>query len=197
MPLPTLGDLSWVPALERPELLAASTYAALVAWAASEPMVATDIAVAAIDATLADTAAFVAAYRVPMTASVNCVVIQGRRGEAEPIAAAAIRADMRADVNVVVKRLLDARKCSFMGLDEAVARSAMEYGGITPIGVPDGWRVLVDASVSHLAAVVIGSGIRGSKLLLPGALLSSYPGAEVIDGLAYPGLRPSMPPGSP
>ena len=185
MPLPTLGDLTWLPALEHPALLAPATHAALVAWAAAEPAVATEVGVAAIDATLADTAAFVAAYHVPMTASVNCVVIQGRRGETERIAAAAIRADMRADVNGVVKRLLDARKCSFMSLDEAVARSAMEYGGITPVGLPDGWRVLVDEQVGQLPAVVIGSGIRGSKLVLPGELLARYPGAEVIEGLAY------------
>jgi len=185
MPLPTLGALTWVAALEHPELLAPATHAALVAWAATEPLVTESVAVAAIDATLADTAAFVAAYDVPMTASVNCVVIQGRRGETERIAAAAIRADMRADVNGVVKRLLDARKCSFMGLDEAVARSAMEYGGITPVGLPGGWRVLVDERVRHLPAVVIGSGIRASKLLLPGELLASYPGAEVIEGLAF------------
>ena len=185
MSLPSLGSLTWVAALDHPELLAPGTFAALTAWAATEPLVAESIAVAAIDATLADTAAFVAAYHVPMTASVNCVVIQGRRGETERIAAAAIRADMRADVNGVVKRLLDARKCSFMGLDEAVARSAMEYGGITPVGLPDGWRVLVDEHVRHLPAVVIGSGIRGSKLLLPGELLARYPGAEVIDGLAF------------
>ena len=185
MPLPTLGALTWVAALEHPELLAPATHAALAAWAATEPLVTESVAVAAIDATLADTAAFVAAYDVPMTASVNCVVIQGRRGETERIAAAAIRADMRADVNGVVKRLLDARKCSFMGLDEAVARSAMEYGGITPVGLPGGWRVLVDERVRHLPAVVIGSGIRASKLLLPGELLASYPGAEVIEGLAF------------
>ncbi len=92
---------------------------------------------------------------------------------------------MRADVNGVVKRLLDARKCSFMSLDEAVARSAMEYGGITPIGLPGGWRVMVDAGVRDIEVAVIGSGIRGSKLLLPGALLARYPGAEVIEGLAY------------
>lgn len=185
MSLPTLGDLTWLPALEHPELLAPATHAALVAWSATEPMVVGSVAVAPIDATLADTAAFVAAYHVPMTASVNCVVIQGRRGEAERIAAAAIRADMRADVNGVVKRLLDARKCSFMSLDDAVARSAMEYGGITPVGLPGDWRVLIDEQVRHLPAVVIGSGIRASKLLLPGELLARYPGSEAIEGLAF------------
>jgi hypothetical protein len=32
--------------------------------------------------------------------------------------------------------------------------------------------------------VVIGSGVRDSKLVLPGKLLASLPGARTIDGLA-------------
>jgi prolyl-tRNA editing enzyme YbaK/EbsC (Cys-tRNA(Pro) deacylase) len=32
--------------------------------------------------------------------------------------------------------------------------------------------------------VVIGSGVRRSKILLPGAVLARLPGAEVVDGLA-------------
>lgn len=32
--------------------------------------------------------------------------------------------------------------------------------------------------------MLIGSGIRGSKLILPGALLAQLPGAEVVAGLA-------------
>jgi hypothetical protein len=35
-------------------------------------------------------------------------------------------------------------------------------------------------------AVVIGSGLRASKLALPGALLAALPGAEVVEGLARP-----------
>jgi prolyl-tRNA editing enzyme YbaK/EbsC (Cys-tRNA(Pro) deacylase) len=62
----------------------------------------------------------------------------------------------------------------------------MEYGGITPVGLPDGWPVLVDAAVMEQQLVVIGSGVRHSKLVLPSALLATLPGAEVIDGLARP-----------
>jgi hypothetical protein len=36
--------------------------------------------------------------------------------------------------------------------------------------------------------VVIGSGIRGSKLAIPGALLAGLPTAEVLDGLGQPVL---------
>jgi prolyl-tRNA editing enzyme YbaK/EbsC (Cys-tRNA(Pro) deacylase) len=44
--------------------------------------------------------------------------------------------------------------------------------------------VLVDAAVAAAPAVVIGSGIRGSKLALPGELAVRLPGAELVEGLA-------------
>jgi prolyl-tRNA editing enzyme YbaK/EbsC (Cys-tRNA(Pro) deacylase) len=62
----------------------------------------------------------------------------------------------------------------------------MEYGGITPLGLPDGWPVLVDAAVVAAGDVVIGSGVRRSKLVLPGAALLDVPGAELLDDLARP-----------
>jgi prolyl-tRNA editing enzyme YbaK/EbsC (Cys-tRNA(Pro) deacylase) len=57
----------------------------------------------------------------------------------------------------------------------------MEYGGITPIGLPDGWPVLVDAAVVAAGPVVIGGGVRGSKLELPGEALADLPGAVVLE----------------
>ena len=44
--------------------------------------------------------------------------------------------------------------------------------------------MLIDGAVVRQPNVIIGSGIRGSKLRLPGALLARLPGAEVIEGLA-------------
>ena len=92
----------------------------------------------------------------------------------------------RADVNNLVKRTLDVRKCSFQSMDRAVEETGMEYGGITPVGLPEDWRLLVDAACLDAEVVVVGSGVRRSKLLLPGRLLAELPGAEVVDGL---GLR--------
>jgi prolyl-tRNA editing enzyme YbaK/EbsC (Cys-tRNA(Pro) deacylase) len=60
----------------------------------------------------------------------------------------------------------------------------MEYGGITPIGLPAGWPILVDSRVAQTSYVIIGSGVRRSKILLPGAALAALPGAQVVDGLA-------------
>jgi len=85
-----------------------------------------------------------------------------------------------------VRRRLDVRKVSFAAMDEAMSQTGMEYGGITPVGLPDGWPIMIDAAVAVAGPVVIGSGIRGSKLVLDGAALAELPGAVVIEGLAAP-----------
>jgi prolyl-tRNA editing enzyme YbaK/EbsC (Cys-tRNA(Pro) deacylase) len=172
-------NLDLGPALERPELLADPVRAALQGWKRGG-----DVRVAPIDPDLADTAAFCAAYDVALAQSANCVVVAGKRGGEIRYAACMVLATTRADVNGVVRRHLDARKASFAPMDEAVALTGMEYGGITPIGLPEGWPVLVDAAVVAAGPVVIGSGIRGSKLELPGEALADLPGAVVLDGLA-------------
>ena len=177
--LPRLGALTSLPALGHPELLAPPVQAALAAWAHGP-----ELAVVEIDPSLADTAAMSRAYDLGLETGANCVVVGGKREGRERVAACLVRADTRADVNAVVKRALDVRKCSFLPTDRAVTESGMEYGGITPLGLPPAWRLLVDARVLDIEVAVIGSGIRRSKLLLPGRLAGLLPGAEVIEGLA-------------
>jgi prolyl-tRNA editing enzyme YbaK/EbsC (Cys-tRNA(Pro) deacylase) len=118
--------------------------------------------------------------------SANCVVVSGRRDGVERVAACLVLATTRADVNGVVRRLLDVRKASFLPMDRAVGETGMAYGGITPVGLPAGWRLLVDAAVAGVPAAVIGSGVRHSKLVLPGRRLADLPGAQVVPGLGVP-----------
>ena len=174
----TLGRLAPVPALDRPDLLAVPVVDALRGWAHAP-----EVGVVEIDPDLADTAAMSEAYDVPMEASANCVVVSGKRAGDERLAACLVRADTRADVNNLVKRTLDVRKASFHPMDRAVEETGMEYGGITPLGLPADWRLLVDAAVPDIDVAVVGSGVRRSKLVLPGRLLAELPGAEVVDGL--------------
>src|SRR4051812_24558413 len=115
-------DLDTVPALDRPDLLAEPVRAAITGWEHAG-----DVRVFEIDPDLADTAALCEATGLPMEASVNCVVVAGSRAGDERVAACLVRADTRADVNNVVRRLLDVRKASFLPMDRAVAESAMEY----------------------------------------------------------------------
>ncbi len=178
MSTPSLGTLDWLSARDHPDLLAGPVSAGL---RQASPAVAATTYVAAIDAELADTAAFCAAYQVPLETSANCVVVAGRRGETTRFAACLVLASMRADVNRTVRKRLDVRKISFAPMAEAVARTGMEYGGITPVGLPADWPVLVDRQVTDQPWVVIGSGLRGSKIALPGAAVAALRGAEVLD----------------
>jgi hypothetical protein len=150
---PTLGTLPLEP--YGPELVAAPVAALLAA--------ATDVAemafVAEIDPALADTQALNGAFALDADLGANCVVVIGRR------------------------RTLDVRKCSFAPQDWAVAQTGMEHGGITPVGLPSGWPILVDRAVTEQEWIVVGRGLRRSKLVLPGAALAALPGAQVLDGL--------------
>jgi prolyl-tRNA editing enzyme YbaK/EbsC (Cys-tRNA(Pro) deacylase) len=171
------GSLDWKPATD--ELVAAPVAEALAIFPRAG-----EVRAAPIDAELADTAQFCEKYGVLLEDSANCVVIAGRRGADVSYAACVILATTRADVNGVVRRRLGAKKASFAAMSDAVELSGMEYGGITPIGVPAGWPILIDAAVLKRDVVVIGSGLRRSKVALPSEALADLPGAEVIDGLA-------------
>ena len=141
---------------------------------------------AEIDPALADTEAFCAAYGIEPAASANCVVVAGKRGEDVRFAACLVLATTRADVNGVVRRRLDVRKASFAPFGQTVEATGMEHGGITPVGLPSSWPVLVDAAVLAADQVVLGSGLRRSKLVLPGASVADLPGVEVLTGLGQP-----------
>ena len=166
------GNLTWLPAADDPELLAPPVAEALGLVPGAR--------VAAIDAGLADTAAFCDAYDVAPEASANCVVVEGRRGEVTTFAAVMVLATDRADINRTVRKQLGVRKISFADQAKAEALTGMQQGGITPVGLPAGWPVLVDERVAAAGLVVIGAGVRGAKLLLDGADLAKLPGAEVI-----------------
>ena len=165
-----LGKLTFVPASEATELVAEPV----------RPHLQNGLWVSAIDPELADTAAFCEHYDIGLDISANCVVVEARRAERTWHAACVVLATTRADVNGVVRKHLGARKISFASMDTAVSLTGMEYGGITPVGLPADWPILIDENVVDQARVVVGSGVRGSKLLVDTEVLASLPNAEVL-----------------
>lgn len=182
MSLFSLGALAAVPASTRTDLLAPSTRATLEAAELLDA-----VGVVEIDPAVSDTAVTQKVFGLSMDTLANCVIVGGKREGTERIAACLVLATGRADVNNVVKRSLDVRKASFLPVERAVELSGMEYGGITPIGLPEDWPILIDRRVVDTEIVIIGSGVRRSKILLPGQLLSRLAGARVVDNL---GLGP-------
>jgi prolyl-tRNA editing enzyme YbaK/EbsC (Cys-tRNA(Pro) deacylase) len=162
------------PATERRELLPPPVAAAVTA-----EMILVDT-----DPAKADTADFVAAYGPELLElSANCVVVAGKRGQDVTLAACLVLSTTRVDVNGTVRRHLGVRKASFAAMDLAVGESGMEYGGITPVGLPAHWPLLIDAAVVDTPYVVVGSGARRGKLIVPGKTLAALPGAVVLSGL--------------
>jgi prolyl-tRNA editing enzyme YbaK/EbsC (Cys-tRNA(Pro) deacylase) len=141
------------------------------------------VGVVEIDPAVSDTAATQETFGLSLDTLANCVIVGGKREGVERIAACLVLATGRADVNNIVKRTLDVRKASFLPVERVVELTCMEYGGITPIGLPDNWPILVDRRVVDAELVVIGSGLRRSKILIPGHLFSRLVGVQVIDGL--------------
>jgi prolyl-tRNA editing enzyme YbaK/EbsC (Cys-tRNA(Pro) deacylase) len=174
---PTLGTLPLSP--YRPDVVAPPVAAML----ASSADLAEQAYVADIDPALADTQALNETFGLDADLGANCVVVMGRRGADERPAACVVLSSTRADVNGLVRRTLDVRKCSFAPQDWAVAETGMEHGGITPVGLPVAWPILVDRAVTEQAWIVVGSGLRRSKLVLPGEALGRLPGVQVLDGL--------------
>ncbi|MEU3661198.1 YbaK/EbsC family protein [Streptomyces sp. NPDC032940] len=173
---------SATPAPDCLDELTAPVADAVRTWRGSVP--AEQIVYVDTDPQWADTAVFVEHYgRDLLERSANCVVVTGKRGGETTLAACVVLSTTRVDVNGAVRRQLGARKASFAPMDTATGASGMEYGGITPVGLPADWPVLVDSAVVDLPYVLVGSGRRRGKLLVPGKALAELPGAVVLDGL--------------
>ncbi|MEU9994506.1 YbaK/EbsC family protein [Streptomyces sp. NPDC050848] len=178
-----IGDFdNAVPARDCLDQLTEPVAAAVRAWQGTVP--ADQLLYVDTDPEIADTAAFVAHHGADLLdASANCVIVAGKRGEETTLAACVVRSATRVDVNGVVRRHLGSRKARFADMETATGRSGMEYGGITPIGLPADWPLLVDATVIDTPWVLIGSGRRRGKLIVPGKAFAELPGAVVLEGL--------------
>jgi prolyl-tRNA editing enzyme YbaK/EbsC (Cys-tRNA(Pro) deacylase) len=135
------------------------------------------------DPALADTAAFCQAYGYAPEDSANTIVVLGK-SDPPRYAACVVLATTRLDVNRVVRSRLGVRKASFADADQTRARTGMEIGGVTAIGLPADLPVWVDARVMQRPRIVLGGGSRSCKVVGPPTLLTAQPGVEVVEGLA-------------
>lgn len=168
------GNLDFALVADKPELLAEPVKQAI------EKLSLKGVQVAEIDPNLSDTAAFCEHYRVALSVSANCVIVEAKRGDRVWYGACMIPADQHIDVNNLVRRYLGARKISFAPMDRATSMTNMEFGGITPIGLPADWPILVESQLGTADWLILGSGLRKSKLLVKGSLLAQLPGAVIM-----------------
>ncbi|MBW3093159.1 hypothetical protein KIH79_09560 [Bifidobacterium sp. 82T10] len=127
-------------------------------------------------------------YGIPFEQTGNVVVVHTHKTRKAPpqFAAAFVTADTRADLNGVVKRTLEVSKVSFAPIADAVDATGMESGGMSPIGLPESWPLLVDQHILSIPKLYLGSGIRPSKLVVDGSIFDDIPGVTFVAGLGHP-----------
>ncbi|MCX4450408.1 hypothetical protein EAO73_28540 [Streptomyces sp. col6] len=170
------------PAVDRQDLLTAPVAEAVrTGWGGITP---DQVLHVDTDPEIADTAVFVAHHGADLLErSANCVVLSGKRAGEVTLGACVVLSHSRVDVNGVARKHLGLRKARFASMDTAVGETGMEYGGITPVGLPASWPLLIDSAVVDEEWVLIGSGSRRGKLIVTGKALAALPGAVVLEGL--------------
>ncbi len=114
----------------------------------------------------------------------NCVIVKGKRGEARMTAAIILPVGYRADLNGIVCEKLGAKKVSMAPLEEVLQETGMEYGSITPVGLPLTYKILIDCRIMQKDKIIVGGGKQISKLLVPTTFLRSLPNVEVVENLS-------------
>jgi prolyl-tRNA editing enzyme YbaK/EbsC (Cys-tRNA(Pro) deacylase) len=146
------------------------------------------------DPTLADTAAFCAAYGFSPEDAANTIIVAGK---ADPprYAACVVLATHRLDVNHAVRDRLGTRRASFASPEETRDLTGQQIGGVTAFGLPEGLPIWVDAAVMERSRIALGGGSRSWKVLAPPSILLTLANAEVVEGLARP--APAVEEGTP
>lgn len=125
-------------------------------------------------------------YDVGLEDGANCIVVKGKRGEERMMAAILVPVGYRADLNGLVCEKLSAKKVSMAPLEDVIQETGMEYGSITPVGLPQSWKILIDSRLMDKEKIIVGGGKQISKLLVTTDFLKSLPNVEVVEGLANP-----------
>ncbi len=137
------------------------------------------------DPELADTARYCEHYGVPLENSANAILVRSKTGEGRFVLCVLL-ATHRLNTNHTVRKKLGARKVSFASAEETRERTNMEIGGVTPLCLPAGLPIWIDAEVMQRPYVVLGGGNRSCKIKVDPRILLQQPDAEVVADLAKP-----------
>ncbi len=175
-------SLNFSPVLDRPDLVPSSLYQAVKSW--SGPHNPAEFLVAEIDPEYAGGTELCAKYGVDPRMGANCLVVEGTRSNISTLAVCLVPVGYRFDMSGVVRKRINARQVSVASLDFVISKTKMEYGSITPIGLPKEWVIFIDPLVFQFDRIIIGGGLKKSKLSVPSKALLSLPNAEILEGLA-------------
>ena len=176
-----MTTLIFQPVLDHPDLVAPSVLKAVQNWGGKTAP--EEIKVAEIDPALCGGNDLFAHYNLDPLEGANCLVVEAKRGESKTLCACLAPVGYKMDLGGVLRKHVNARIVSMAPLDLVLQATQMEHGSVTPVGLPLDWRIFIDSHLKNSPRLIVGGGLKKSKLQLPLEALLELPQAEMLEGL--------------
>ena len=157
-----IGNLDFFPVIDKKEMVPDTIYNAVYNWSGVCPK--DSFWVANINPNYAGGQELCEHYMIDPKIGANCLVVEGKRNSTTTYAVCLVPVGYRYNMSSVIRKAMNARQVSVAPLDMVLEKSKMEYGSITPIGLPEDWTLYIDPLVLKNERIIIGGGYVSSKL---------------------------------
>ncbi|WP_029759298.1 MULTISPECIES: YbaK/EbsC family protein [Fusobacterium] len=123
-------------------------------------------------------------YDVPLEIELNCIIVEGKRKDEIIYSAVVVPYGKKLNTGSPMKKLLNVSKISFAPLEYVLNETKMEFGSVTPIGLPTEWYILVDEAVFNQDKVIIGGGYVKSKICVPSDIFKELPNVIISNEIS-------------
>lgn len=176
-----MAHLDFTPVLDQPELVASPVFDFVKNWQGqTDPR---NIEVAEINPDLCGGEDLCQHYDIDPLTGANCLIVEAKRRNEKSYCACLAPVGFKMDLGGLVRRHLGARVVSMAPLDVVLSATQMEHGSVTPIGLPQDWKILLDASFANHPLLIVGGGLKKSKLRISFAAMMEIPNLSVLEGL--------------
>lgn len=174
-----IGNLEFKPIVNSKELVSKCIYDFISNYNDNEKFL-----VAEIDPNYADGNRLCEKYNIDKKMGFNCLIVECRRGDFKKYCALVVPIGYKYNMGSVVRKYTNSRVVSVAFLEFVLESTGMEYGSITPIGLPNDWMILVDPLIKEQEHIIIGGGLVKSKISLPVDVFLNLPNVSIVPGIA-------------
>ncbi len=176
-----IGNLIFNPVIENKNLVPKNIYDFVNSWNDEEK---NNFLVAEIDSAFADGNKLCEQYNIDKKLGFNCLIVECKRNDIVKYCALIVPIGYKYNMGSVVRKYTNSRVVSVAPLDYVLEKTKMEYGSITPIGLPKEWTILADPLIMEQEQIIIGGGFVNSKISLPTELFLKIPNVKIVEGIA-------------
>lgn len=121
-------------------------------------------------------------YDVDPKMGLKCLIVEAFKKDGNELIALMVPINYKYNMALIRKKL-GAREVSVAKEEEVIKITEMECGSITGIGLPKEMKKFVDSVIFENYYIMMGSGLKKSKLYFPSKYLLQVANLEVIEGL--------------